>query len=200
MPSRSRANTPSSPVLSAPGSPTQAPSAPTTPRQLGGAGSTSPPSFTLAGGSRILPDGTLNAPDVLLALILIVGVAQAHLIPSDIHRFTDTILGRIVLFAVAIAMTAWKGWVIGLLTALLVLRLLMHSGRAEEDVAQRFTPKVQEMFANRAATEGFQDQIKAVTKNKDDNAKHRWFVEKVFDEEPEWIETEKVKTQAVTGN
>ena len=196
MPSRSRANTPS-----ALGTATPAPSAPPTPRQLGGAtGPAQPPQFTLAGGARILPDGTLNAPDVLLAIILIVGVAQAHLIPSDIHRFTDTILGRTILFAIAIAMTAWKGWVIGLLTALLVLRLLMHSGRAEIDVAERFTPKVKEMFANQASIEGFQDQIKAITKNAGDTKKHRWFVEKVFHEEPEWIETEKVKTQAVTGN
>ena len=193
MPSRSRANTPVPPA-------TPTPSAPQTPRQLGGAGPAAPPSFTLAGGARILPDGTLNAPDVLLALILIVGVAQAHLIPSDIHQFTDTILGRIVLFAVAIAMTAWKGWIIGLLTAMLVLRLLMHSERAEADVTERFTPRVKEMFTNQTAQEGFQDQIKAVTKNNDDTNTHRWLVEKIFHENPKWIQTDKVKTQAVTGN
>lgn len=194
MPSRSRSNSVATP----------APSAPPTPRQLGGTAPAplQPPAFTLAGGARILPDGTLNAPDVLLALILIVAVAQAHLIPSDIHQFTDTILGRIVLFAVAIAMTAWKGWVIGLLTALFVLRLLMHSSRAESDVTERFTPQVKEMFANAPGPkkEGFQDQIKAITKNKDEKEENRWFVEKVFDEQPAWIETEKVKTQAVTGN
>jgi hypothetical protein len=204
MPSRSRSNSSATAATaatakSAPGTP--APSAPPTPRQLGGAPApTGPPPFSLAGGARITQDGTLNAPDVLLALVLIVGVAQAHLIPSDIHRFTDTILGRIILFAIAIAMTAWKGWVIGLLTALFVLRLLMHTSRAETDVADRFTPEVQEMFSSPVTIEKFQDQIKAVTKNKDDEKKHRWFVEKVFNEEPDWIETEKVKTQAVTGN
>jgi hypothetical protein len=158
-----------------------------------------PPSFTLKGGARILPDGSLNAPDVLLAIILIVGVAQAHLLPSDVLRFTDHILGRIILFVVAIAMTAWKGWVIGLLTAILSLRLLMHSGRAQADVEERFTGKIREKFANQVL-ETFQDQnVKVVSKNSDECNKHRWYVEKVFEEEPEWIETDKVKTEAVSS-
>lgn len=158
-----------------------------------------PPPFTLKGGARILPDGTLNAPDVLLAILLIVGVAQAHLLPPDMLRFSDHILGRILLFATAIAMTAWKGWVIGLLTALLALRLLMHSGRAEADVEERFSTKIKEKFANQTL-ETFADQnVKVVTKNKDDTNKHKWYIEKVFEEEPTWIETDKVKTAAVTN-
>jgi hypothetical protein len=163
---------------------------PTIPRMQGGAAP--PPPFTMKGGARILPDGTLNAPDVLLAIILIVAIAQAHQIPSDVSRFTDTILGRMLLFATAIAMTAWKGWVIGLLTALLALRLLMHSDRAAADVEERFSSQVRESFQNQS--------IKVVTKNDKDENKHRWFVEKVFDEQPAWIETDKVQTQAVTGN
>ena len=169
-----------------------------TSRQAGGA---APLPFTLAGGSRILPDGTLNAPDVLLAILLIVAVAQAHLIPSDIHRFIDTILGRILLFVITIAITAWKGWIIGLLTAMFALRLLMHSGRSEADVQERFSGRIQEYFTNKGATEGFNDQnVKAVTKNDTDEEEHRWFVEKVFQEEPKWIETDKVKTETVKGS
>ncbi len=165
--------------------------------QQGGA---APLPFTLAGGSRILPDGTLNAPDVLLAILLIVAVAQAHLIPSDIHRFIDTILGRILLFTITIAITAWKGWVIGLLTAMFALRLLMHSGRSEADVQERFSGRIQEYFTIKAATEGFSDQnVKKVTKNESDSEKHRWFVEEVFHEQPKWIETDKVKTETVKG-
>lgn len=167
------------------------------PRQEGGG----PPPFTLAGGSRILPDGTLNAPDVLLAILLIVAVAQAHLVPSDIHRFIDTILGRILLFVIVISITAWKGWVIGLLTAMVALRLLMHSGRSEADVEERFSGRIQEYFTNQAASEGFTDQnFKKVTKNETDEEKHRWFVEEVFDEQPDWIETDKVKTETVKGS
>jgi len=165
-----------------------------------GGAAAAPPPFTLAGGSRILPDGTLNAPDVLLAILLIVAVAQAHLVPSDIHRFIDTILGRILLFVAVIAITAWKGWVIGLLTAMFALRLLMHTGRSEADVQERFSGRVEEYFTNQAAVEGFSDQnIKMVTKNESDSKKHRWYVEKVFQEEPDWIETDKVKTETVKG-
>jgi hypothetical protein len=181
------------------GSPVASPSPhkPTSSRQQGGA---APPQFTLAGGSRILPDGTLNAPDVLLAILLIVAVAQAHLVPSDIHRFIDTILGRILLFVIVIAITAWKGWVIGLLTAMVALRLLMHTGRSEADVQERFSGRVQEYFTNKAAAEGFTEQnIKMVTKNKNEEEKHRWFVEEVLEEEPDWIDTDKVKTEAIKG-
>ena len=168
------------------------------PHQAGGA---PPPPFTLAGGSRILPDGTLNAPDVLLAILLIVAVAQAHLVPSDIHRFIDTILGRILLFVAVIAITAWKGWVIGLLTAMVALRLLMHTGRSEADVQERFSGRVEEYFTNQAANEGFSDQsIKMVTKNETDSKKHRWYVEEVLEEEPDWIETDKVTTSAIKGS
>lgn len=182
-----------SPTFGPIGSPSPTPS----PEQKGGA----PPPFTLAGGSRILPDGTLNAPDVLLAILLIVAVAQAHLVPSDIHRFIDTILGRILLFTIVISITAWKGWVIGLLTAMFALRLLMHSGRSESDVEERFSGRVQEYFTNQAASEGFSDQnFKKVTKNETDKEKHRWFVEEVLEEEPDWIETDKVKTETVKGS
>jgi hypothetical protein len=167
-------------------------------RQAGGA---APPPFTLAGGSRILPDGTLNAPDALLAILLIVAVAQAHLVPSDIHRFIDTILGRILLFVAVIAITAWKGWVIGLLTAMVALRLLMHTGRSEADVQERFSGRVEEYFTNQVAVEEFSEQnIKMVTKNESDEEKHRWYVEEVLEEEPDWIETDKVTTSAIKGS
>ncbi len=38
----------------------------------------------LTGGARITPDGTVNAPDVLLSLIFIVGIAQAHQFPEEV--------------------------------------------------------------------------------------------------------------------
>lgn len=168
-----------------------------------------PAPFSLAGGARILPDGTLNAPDVLLGLFLILGISQAHQIPSDIHRFTDTILGRILLFTAAIAMTAWKGWVLGILTAVLVLRLLMHAGRQEADVTERFSNTIREGFESCIPGQsahpvmivgGGADSVKAVTANKsDDYKKHKWFVERLFDEDPTLIETEKVRTMPVLG-
>ena len=192
----------SAPATAAPAAPATA--APATMR----ARALPPAPFTMAGGARILPDGTLNAPDVLLALLLILGISQAHLIPSDIHRFTDTILGRILLFTAAIAMTAWKGWVLGILTAVLVLRLLMHAGRQEADVTERFSNKISEGFnscipgqsAPILVAGGGADTIKTVTANKSDGyKKHKWFVEQLFDEEPTLIETEKVRTMPVLG-
>jgi hypothetical protein len=165
-----------------------------------------PAPFTLAGGARILPDGTLKAPDVLLGLILVIGIAQAHLIPSDIHRFTDTILGRILLFTAAIAMTAWKGWVLGLLTATFVLRLIMHSSRQEAEVTERYATQISEGFSSCLPDLGAPilsnttQEIKPIIPNKSEGGKnHKWFVERLFDEEPILIETDKVRTQAVNG-
>ena len=186
--------------------PAPAPAAPPAPgAPFKHTGGMQPPSFTLAGGARILPDGTLNAPDVLLAVLIILGISQAHQIPSDIHRFTDTILGRILLFTAAIAMTAWKGWVLGILTAVLVLRLLMHAGRQEVDVTERFARPISEGFASCAPDASpvvwsRAESVKAVPANKsDDYKKHKWFVEELFNEEPTMIETEKVRTLPVLG-
>ena len=59
---------------------------------------------------------------------------------------------------------------------------------------------IEEYFTNKAAAEGFTEQnIKMVTKNANEEEKHRWYVEEVLEEEPDWIETDKVKTEAVKG-
>ncbi len=160
-----------------------------------------PPPFTLVGGSRITPDGTVNAPDVLLGLIFAVGVALAHQFPPELYDFADTLVGRTILFALAIAFTAWKGWVIGLLAALFALRLIQHTSRTERDVEERFATPLREAFTNRLPDLGVplnsndDMSIRHVVNEK----KHRWFVEQVFDENPKLLETEKVRTLAVQG-
>ncbi len=160
-----------------------------------------PPPFTLVGGSRITPDGTVNAPDVLLGLIFAVGVALAHQFPHELYDFADTLVGRSILFALAIAFTAWKGWVIGLLAALFALRLIQHTSRTERDVEERFATPLREAFTNRLPDLGV-----PLNSNDDmtirpvaDEKKHQWFVEQVFDENPKLLETEKVRTLAVQG-
>lgn len=142
----------------------------------------------------------MNAPDVLLGLIFAVGVAMAHKFPPEIYRFTDTLLGRAILFTLVIAFTAWKGWAIGLLSALFALRLIQHTGRTQRDVEERFSGRIKEHFTSRLPDMG------VPLNSNDDMAirsipkpKHRWFVEKIFDENPTMLETEKVRTLAVQG-
>lgn len=157
----------------------------------------------LTGGARITSDGTVNAPDVLLGLIFIVGIAQAHQFPEEVFRFTDTLLGRALLFALAIAFTAWKGWTLGLLFALLAARLIQHTGRAEKMTAERFEGPIQEAFGGTDAPDGsvlplvFSDDM---TIQPIEKKKHKWFIERVLKENPKRIESEKVRTQPVQGS
>jgi hypothetical protein len=156
-----------------------------------------------AGGARPT-SGTINAPDVLLGLILIVGIAQAHQFPEELLRFTDTLLGRALLFALTIAFTAWKGWTIGLLFALLAARLIQHTGRAEQMTAARYEAPLQEAFGDadadapgRVLPSVFSDDM---TIKPIDKKKHKWFIERVLQENPIRIESERVRTQAVQGS
>lgn len=155
-----------------------------------------------AGGVRMTADGTVNAPDVLLGLIFVVGIAQAHQFPEDLLRFTDTLLGRALLFALTIAFTVWKGWTIGLLFALLSARLIQHTGRADEITAARYEAPLQEAFRGIPDDSAvlplvFSDDmtIKPIEKKK-----HKWFIERVLKENPTRIESEKVRTQPVQGS
>ncbi len=166
-----------------------------------------------AGGARPAST-TINAPDVLLGLILIVGIAQAHQFPEDLLRFTDTLLGRALLFALTIAFTAWKGWTIGLLFALLAARLIQHTGRAEQMTAARYEAPLQEAFgganadadAPGGAMGGATDAILPLVFSDNmaikpiDKKKHKWFIERVLQENPTRIESERVRTQAVQGS
>ena len=157
-----------------------------------------------AGGARMTADGTVNAPDVLLGLILIVGIAQAHQFPEELLRFTDTLLGRALLFALTIAFTAWKGWTIGLLFALLSARLIQHTGRAEQMTAERFEAPLQEAFGD--APVGAVGSVTPLVFSDDmaiqpiQKKKHKWFIERVLKENPIRIESEKVRTQPVQGS
>ncbi len=155
-----------------------------------------------AGGARITASGTVNAPDVLLGIIFIVGIAQAHKFPEDLLRFTDTLLGRTILFALTIALTVWKGWTIGLLFALLSARLIQHTGRAAEMTAARYEAPLQEAFGGSPDDAAvlplvFSDDM---TIHPVEKKEHKWFIERVLKENPTRIESEKVRTQPVQGS
>ncbi len=159
-----------------------------------------------AGGARITASGTVNAPDVLLGIIFIVGIAQAHKFPEDLLRFTDTLLGRTILFALTIALTVWKGWTIGLLFALLSARLIHHTGRAAEITAARYETPLQEAFGGANADAPDDTAVTPLVFSDDmtiqpiEKKKHKWFIERVLKENPIRIESEKVRTQPVQGN
>jgi hypothetical protein len=157
-----------------------------------------------AGGARMTADGTVNAPDVLLGLIFVVGIAQAHQFPEDLLRFTDTLLGRALLFALTIAFTVWKGWTIGLLFALLSARLIQHTGRADEITAARYEAPLQEAFGDAEAPDEDSSVLPLVfsdsmTIQPIEKKKHKWFIERVLKENPIRIETDKVRTMPVQG-
>lgn len=109
---------------------------------------------------------------VLVALTL--AIVFVKKIPLAVRSQAGTFLGRLFLFAAAIAIADSYSWTNGLLMAILALLLLSMSPR----------------------TEGFQNfgNLKLITDDK------KWFVERVLKENPVAIGDETVKTQAVQDN
>lgn len=106
----------------------------------------------------------------LLGLTLcIVYVKQ---IPLKTRRLADTFFGRLVLFILTIVIAKYTTWSNGLLVAVFTLLLLSMSPRT---------------------TEGFQD----VSSKKKITDKNLWWVEQVFQENPQEIDEDEVITSAI---
>jgi hypothetical protein len=94
-------------------------------------------------------------------------------IPLDIkHKLTSTI-GKIALFFITLYIAVEVSWIHGLLMTLLVSILIATSPR-----------KFEEAFADIVQTKLVGDE------------KHRWFVERVLNENPMGVQRDRVLTQA----
>jgi hypothetical protein len=104
-------------------------------------------------------------------VLLIVYSAQ---VPKEYRVFADSMLGRVLAIVGIYCITQTLGWVYGILTAVAFLLILQTSPRQ--------------------TMEGFRD---AVQKQTVDN---KWFVEKVMNENPHTIETDRVETYPIMSN
>jgi hypothetical protein len=114
--------------------------------------------------------------EVYILMFLILSIVFVREYPVEIRRNADTILGKTLLFIVAMFISTKYSWLNGLFIALFTLLVLSMSPRNKE---------------------GFQDKknmVKIV-----DNAKP-WWIEAVLKENPIGFEEEEVTTSAVQDN
>lgn len=125
----------------------------------------------------------IDSPDkIVFGFVLIFIIAF-----SD--RFSDTLMNNLSIilrhpvglgggFFIILGITHYVGWIYGLL-AVIVFVLLAKGHRLSHE--------------NDVTVEQFSDLVKKKTQG------HRWFVEKVMNENPKMIETDRVETVAVQG-
>lgn len=115
----------------------------------------------------------IDSPAKLIyGVILVLIIVYSSVIPSEYRLFADSLLGRVFGIGIIYGVIQTLGWVYGLLTALAFLLFLNGSSRMEGFNAG-----------------GTVTQKKIVGK--------RWFVEKVLDEHPKNIATDKVTTNPI---
>lgn len=115
---------------------------------------------------------------LLYGALLVLVIVYTPLIPADIRRFADSMIGRIVMVGSVYGVIQTLGWVYGLLTAMAFLVLLQGVSRSP-------------MFS---VTEGFDGGGTVSEKRR---MGRRWFVERVLGEHPEKIATDRVMTSAI---
>jgi len=115
----------------------------------------------------------IDSPAKLIyGVILVLIIVYSSVIPSEYRLFADSLLGRVFGIGIIYGVVQTLGWVYGLLTALAFLLILNGASRMEG-------------FSGG----GTVTQKKIVGK--------RWFVEKVLDEHPSNIATDKVTTNPI---
>lgn len=115
----------------------------------------------------------IDSPAKLIyGVILVLIIVYSSIIPSEYRLFADSLLGRVFGIGIIYGVVQTLGWVYGLLTALAFLLILNGSSQMEGFNAG-----------------GTVTQKKIVGK--------RWFVEKVLDEHPKNIATDKVTTNPI---
>ena len=134
--------------------------------------------LVMSGGAKALVKDIVNknwAPiQIYILVALTLGIVYVKQIPLFIRRYAETFLGRIVLFVSTIVVAKFSSFSNGLLVAIFTLLLLSMSPRTSE---------------------GFQNDMKSKIKMVGD--KQKWWVERVFKENPIAIEDDEVKTSAI---
>jgi len=114
----------------------------------------------------------------LYGAVMAVIIVYSSLIPSEYRAFADSMLGRVFGIAIVYGVVEGMGWIYGLLTALAFLLI------------------IQGVPSTHLAAEGFTAGGDVTGKKK---VGGRWFVERLLNEHPEAIETDRVNTPQV-GN
>jgi phosphatidylserine synthase len=109
--------------------------------------------------------------EILFVILLVLGIVFPTSIPVDIRKQLTTVPGRVLLFAVLVALLMYTNWVNGLLFAVFIAVMLS-------------IPIKKEGFMN-------EYNINIVS------TKKKWFVEELLEENPIAIEEDRVETSAV---
>lgn len=108
--------------------------------------------------------------NTILYIVLMTLIIYVKQIPDAYKYYGSNILLRLVFFASALAICKYVSYVHAMLFAMFVVLYIS------------FTPGIKEAF----------EDLRIVARKE-----HKWYDEKVLGEEPELMETEKVRTEAV---
>jgi hypothetical protein len=114
--------------------------------------------------------------EVYILMFLILSIVFVREYPKDVRLYADTILGKAILFGLAIAVSMKYSWINGIFIAIFTLLVLSMSPRRNE---------------------GFKDEVKSKTTTKIVDDKNPWWVEAVLKENTVAIEEDDVSTSAV---
>jgi len=138
-----------------------------------------PPVLMKGGAKEILMDIVQKQWTPIEIYILIglgLGIVFVREIPIKVRRLAESMVGRIVLFSVAILLANYTPWINGILFVIFTLLLLSMSPRSSEGF-------------NNCNT-----SVKVVSDKK------LWFVEALLKERPKIIEDDEVQTSAIQDN
>jgi hypothetical protein len=114
--------------------------------------------------------------EVYILMFLILSIVFVREYPKELRKYADTILGKAVLFGLAITVSMKYSWINGIFIGIFTLLILSMSPRRNE---------------------GFQAAAKAKTNMKIVDDKNPWWVEAVLKENTVGIEEDDVSTSAV---
>jgi hypothetical protein len=118
--------------------------------------------------------------NIYVGIILSLVITYIAHIPKWFSFRANSILGRLALFSITIAIAEIYSWIYALLMALFTVLCIAVAPRT-----------FREAFKDKPASD---IDVKLVTQPK------RWFVEKVFKEDPIGVEEDRVQTRAIQDN